>query len=296
MQCPWEPERNLAGAEDAITAFWARNRKYKIEDTIEVEGEHRCQWCCKFSETLHGHKIHCSKCTQRPRGRALADKTTRVAIRLKRARLAKLKAPVRMGHYRLKCVFDFTYLGHFFQADGDVIRAVEIRLGKAWTKFTQLRNIWDSSILSRWRKLDLYQSGVLSTLTHCHEVWRLNKQVMKMLGGFNAKCLSVITGKSIRDERVQPSVDLIRLLRVRRLRWLGHILRLDDERLLRRTMMASMQQPYPEGSILMDAPPHDSWADLERLAGCDNDNGGHGGENHREWSEMVRNFENDYVE
>ena len=142
----------------------------------------------------------------------------------------------------------------------------------------------------------MYQSGVLSTLTHCHEVWRLTEQVMKMLGGFNAKCLSVITGKSIRDERVQPSVDLIRLLRVRRLRWLGHILRLDDERLLRRTMMASMQQPYPEGSLLMDAPPHDSWADLERLAGCDNDNGGHGGENHREWSEMVRNFENDYVE
>ena len=47
---------------------------------------------------------------------------------------------------------------------------------------------------------------------------------------------------------------------------------------------------------MMDAPPHDSWPDLERLAGCDNDNGGHGGENHREWSEMVRNFENDYVE
>lgn len=65
----------------------------------------------------------------------------KVATRLKRANLVRQKARVKMGDKELKNVFDETYLGHFIQADGDSIRAVEVRIGKAWTKFTQLRHI-----------------------------------------------------------------------------------------------------------------------------------------------------------
>ena len=141
----------------------------------------------------------------------------------------------------------------------------------------------------------MYQSGVLSTLCHCHEVWGLTKKVQSMVGGFNAKCLSIIIGKSIREERVHPSVDLVLLLRVRRLRWLGHILRMDSDRMLKQALL-SLQQPYPEGSLLMDAPPHESWDDLMRMAGCENRDGGHGVANHKEWNEMIRKFEREYIE
>ena len=291
----WEPERHLEGAKDAVAVFWAGHPKYKIEETIEVEGEHRCKWCCKFSSTLRGHNLHCNKCSEKPRVHSKGGKLIKVATRLKRANLVRQKARVKMGDKELKNVFDETYLGHFIQADGDSIRAVEVRIGKAWTKFTQLRHIWDSSTISRWTKLQLYQSGVLSTLCHCHEVWCLTKKVRSMVGGFNAKCLSIITGKSIREERVHPSVDLVLLLRVRRLRWLGHILRMDSDRILKQALL-SLQQPYPEGSLLMDAPPHESWDDLMRMAGCENRDGGHGVANHKEWNEMIRKFEREYIE
>ena len=39
-----------------------------------------------------------------------------------------------------------------------------------------------------------------------------------------------------------------------------------------------MEKPYPKGSIMMDAPPHDTMDDLIDLAGD------HGYENHKEWS------------
>ena len=138
---------------------------------------------------------------------------------------------------------------------------MEVRIGKASSCFSKLRHLWDSSVINRKTKLLLYQSAVVSTLTHCHEVWKLSKQAVAKVGGWNAKCLSLITGKTVREERIAPSFDIIKVLRTRRLRWLGHILRMDEDRLIRKAV-TSIVKPYPEGSILMDAPDHDSMADL----------------------------------
>ena len=51
-----------------------------------------------------------------------------------------------------------------------------------------------------------------------------------------------------------------------RLRWLGHILRMDEEEPLRQ-MVVRLKKPYPPGSLLMDAPQHTTMADLIALAG-----------------------------
>lgn len=219
----------------------------------------------------------------------------KAGTRFKRAKTHVSKPSVTMGANSLKNVFDFTYLGHFFQADGDSTRAVDIRIGKASARFTQLRNIWDSSVLSKRLKLQLYKSAVISTLSHCHEVWKLDKRIMKKIGGWNARCLSIITGNEIRDERIRPSVDVIKDMRMSRLRWLGHILRLDEDRLLRKVVLALAKRriegkPIPTGSILMDAPLHDSLEELVELAGD------HGKGNHTEWQKVEADLDKHYVD
>ena len=50
-----------------------------------------------------------------------------------------------------------------------------------------------------------------------------------------------------------------------------------------------MEKPYPKGSIMMDAPPHDTMEDLIYLAGD------HGYENHKEWSAYVSEFDKTFV-
>ena len=60
------------------------------------------------------------------------------------------------------------------------------------------------------------------------------------------------------------------MLRVRRLRWVGHILRQPDSFLVRRVLLqfnTIYHDGYPEGSLLMDALQHDSVNDLIALAG-----------------------------
>ena len=48
-----------------------------------------------------------------------------------------------------------------------------------------------------------------------------------------------------------------------------------------------MEKPYPKGSIMMDAPPHDTMEDLIYRD--------HGYENHKEWSAYVSEFDKTFV-
>ena len=82
-------------------------------------------------------------------------------------------------------------------------------------------------------KIRLYRSGAVSELTHCHEVWKLDTACIATLELFNACCLQAMTGRTYREETVEPTFDLIAWLRSLRLRWLGHILRMDEEEPLR---------------------------------------------------------------
>ena len=62
--------------------------------------------------------------------------------------------------------------------------------------------------------------------------------MIRKVNGFNSRCLRNITGRSYRDEAVTPTYDLVRSVRQRRMRWLGHILR--------------MPALYPARLLLMD--------------------------------------------
>ena len=106
-------------------------------------------------------------------------------------------------------------------------------------------------------KLRLYAASVCSTLTHDSEAWMLTPRALAMLNGFNSRQLHRITGRSYRDEATTPSYDLLKAVRTRRHQWLGHILRMPSDRLLRREVLALGQQtgpPYQPGSLLRDTP------------------------------------------
>ena len=65
----------------------------------------------------------------------------------------------------------------------------------------------------------------------------------------------------ISGECRNPSIDINKKIRHRRFKWLGQILRLEEEnqktRLLKQAV-TGMAKPYPAGSVLMDVPDHDS--------------------------------------
>ena len=58
--------------------------------------------------------------------------------------------------------------------------------------------------------------------------YSLDATARRQIKDFNAKRLAVITGRSIDAENRNPSYDLVKDVRLARIKWLGHILRLDE--------------------------------------------------------------------
>ena len=75
-------------------------------------------------------------------------------------------------------------------------------------------------------KLRLYRISVCSSFTHCCEAWTLNRAVTRSINGFNSRCLHVMTGEHYRETATAPAYDLVLAVRRRRLRYLGHVLRM----------------------------------------------------------------------
>lgn len=127
----------------------------------------------------------------------------------------------------------------------------------------KLRHVLDSPDLSVPLKMRLYQVTVCSVLSYGCETWTLSPVVMNMLNDTNSRMLARFTGKTIPQEARQSSCsfNLVRAIRVRRFKWLGHILRAGPTRLTYQAVEEQFRMGHPD-NILMDAPPHTCLMDL----------------------------------
>ena len=100
------------------------------------------------------------------------------------------------------------------------------------------RRVWENKKLTLNTKIRVYQACVLSTLLYSIETCSLYASQERRLNSFHLRCLRRIMGIKWED-RISNSDVLNRaklssihgLLSQRRLRWLGHVYRMDDGRL-----------------------------------------------------------------
>ena len=111
---------------------------------------------------------------------------------------------------------------------------------------------------------------MVSVVSYGCEAWDLTGRVIKSLRGWCSKCLVKITGRTHREECVDPSVDLVGIIRKKRLKYVGHVLRREPQYLVRRVIIIKAQAELEGGrsgsSILMDAPMYSSTQELIRMA------------------------------
>jgi len=264
-QITWEPKRNLDNADECVEEFWASHPHLNGLDTITVDGEFRCEWCGKFFTTAEKSNRHrCYEKSKKDESRA-SSKAKQTVKRMMQAEAQTSRKEVKMGEDKLKAVFSFNYLGMSNTVDADPAYPIEVRLAKAATRFSELHNIWRSETLNLKVKLQLFESGVCSMATHAFEAWKLNDSNINLVKLWAVRRLSFITGNSFRAEWRYPSLDVISIIRVRRLQLLGKVLRMDECRYMRKAILA-LRKPYPKGSILMDAPRHDTTSQLIAMA------------------------------
>ena len=74
-------------------------------------------------------------------------------------------------------------------------------------------------------KISGYKGAILINATFGCEVIRLTSMIIRKYRDFNARCLSVITGRTWAAEKLKPTFDVIEWVYWRRARWLGKALR-----------------------------------------------------------------------
>jgi hypothetical protein len=140
----------------------------------------------------------------------------------------------------IKEVKQFKYLGSTCSADLSLTPEITSRVCAAGHSFSKLKKLrlWNDPRVSKRTKLTIHKVIVQTALLYACETWAVTAKDVKRLEVFQLECLRCIRGVTLMDKisnddmRIWSTMPKIAdLLSHRRLRWLGHIARMTDDRL-----------------------------------------------------------------
>ena len=98
----------------------------------------------------------------------------------------------------------------------------------------------------------MYAVPIVMTMVFGSDAWLFTTDIRKSLNGVSSKMLSTITKHTIHAEAKNPSFDVVDHVKCRRKSYLGHLLRLDENRTVRHFLLelSPPERPFIEGSLL----------------------------------------------
>ena len=166
--------------------------------------------------------------------------------------------PLVLEGREVECVNDFKYLGSVLEADGGIVKEVGERIAKAPRAFGALKSlVFSKSSLSYKMKRMVYKAVVLGVLLYGSETWTTKRNTTRRLEAFHNHCLRGIVGITSAQQRIEhiSSVQVASkfgmeesledLIVVRRLRWLGHVARMENHRLPKKVLFGWLPQWCP---------------------------------------------------
>ncbi|BHF84132.1 hypothetical protein SprV_0902728200 [Sparganum proliferum] len=143
------------------------------------------------------------------------------------------------GLIQLQVIDNFTHLGSTLSRNSRLDDEVARRVSRATQAFVHPQNIvWNRHSLRISTKPKTYKTAILPTLLYGAETWTVYKKQAHRLNHFHLSCLRRIL-KLEWQNRI-PDTDVLErtripgiyaVLRQIQLRWSGHLVGMDDERL-----------------------------------------------------------------
>ena len=157
---------------------------------------------------------------------------------------------ITINDYQLDVVHNFTYLGSTITDDLSMDTEIDRRIGRATSTLARLSTrVWTNSRLTRNTKISVYRACVITALLYGSESWTLYARQEKRLNTFHLRCLRRIL--NIHWQDYIPNYEVLNrasipsmytLLRQRRLRWLGHVYRMEDGRIPKDLLYGKLAQ------------------------------------------------------
>ena len=162
---------------------------------------------------------------------------------------APRQVQLRVADDPVNVVEEFEYLGSTVMADCGLDREINARIRKASNSFRCLsRILWYQQRIKIGTKLRMFKAAILPTLLYGSETWAPLVKQLKRLQSFVMRCLRVILGVSVREKqrnteiRSRANIETVEtMVRKRRLRWLGHVARMDAGRIPRQLLVCKLE-------------------------------------------------------
>ena len=157
---------------------------------------------------------------------------------------------IKIDNYELGVVEDFPYLGSNISESLSLDSEINKRIGKAAGTLSKLtERVWGNSTLTVSTKMSVYSACILSTLLYGSETWTPYARQEDRLQIFHLRSLKFILGISWEERKTNVEVleiaglpSIYTLLRQRRLRWLGHVHRMDDGRIPKDLLYGELEE------------------------------------------------------
>ena len=193
---------------------------------------------------------------------------------------------VFINNSELNAVQNFKYLGSIISFDAKFDREIENRLSAANRAFGRLRKrVWTNKELRAETKISLYSAVVLTTLLYGSESWVTYRHHVRTLERFHQRCIRSILNirwwDKVSDVETLEKAKLhsIEALLLRnRLRWAGHVARMDNNRLPKQIMFGELR----DGKRKIGTPKKRFLDELKTSLKSS-------GLNHSEWEERASN-------
>ena len=152
---------------------------------------------------------------------------------------SSVKPSILIDNYELGVVEDFPYLGSCISESLSLDSEINKRIGKAAGTLSKLTDrVWENPTLTVRTKMSVYSACILSTLLYGSETWTPYARQEERLQIFHLRNLRFILGIKWEERKTNVEVleiaglpSIYTLLRQRRLRWLGHVHRMEDGRI-----------------------------------------------------------------
>ena len=153
----------------------------------------------------------------------------------------------------------FKYLGSIISSNLDDSAEVDSRIKSASAAFASLRSqLFGCKNVKLAHKKGAYEGLVLGLLLYGSESWSLTQELRRRLQMFHNRCVRMMCRVTLwhmrqyhlHQEELESRLGLKPLdacLAQRRLRWAGHVYRMDFERLPRKLLSSWVDHPRPRG-------------------------------------------------
>ncbi|XP_026042711.1 uncharacterized protein LOC113033277 [Astatotilapia calliptera] len=148
----------------------------------------------------------------------------------------------------------FKYLGSMISNDGDILLDVRARINAAWMKWRQVTGVLCDRRMPNRLKSKIYKSVVRPVALHGSECWpatakheqALHTMEMRMLRW----CLGLTRWDHVMNTDVRKRMGIAPItdkMQEARLRWYGHVVRSDENSVVRTALRLSPQGRRPRG-------------------------------------------------